>query len=213
MKKAAFIDLDGTVLDSERIYQRFWKEAIEECGFESFYCDTLRLRSLDRGLADDYLRSVYGPGLDLNKLRQTRNELMDEYLSENRYEVKPGVIQGLGYLRSKGISPYIVSATPREKIEKLLSSYFLKDYFDGIVSAKDAPRGKPFPDCYLLALKEAKVGPEEAIAIEDAPNGIEAALDAGIDTYMAIDLSEPDESLLPRLKGVLHNFAEIRFLV
>ena len=210
MKKAAFIDLDGTIFDSERVYQRFWEEAIAGAGFDPFFCDTLKLRSADRELATSYLRSVYGPGIDVELVRKLRDEEMKEWLEENRYEVKPGVIQGLVYLRSKGIMPYIVTATPKEKAMKTLSEYGLLSYFEDVISAKDVAHGKPAPDCYLKAIAEAKVAPEEGLAIEDAPNGIEAALAAGLDTYMVPDLSEPDETMKARLKGVLRNFNEIR---
>lgn len=210
MKRAAFIDLDGTIFDSERIYQRFWKEAIAGAGFDPFFCDTLKLRSADRELATAYLRSVYGPGIDVELVRKLRDEGMKAWLEENRYEVKPGVIQGLVYLKEKGIKPYIVTATPKEKAAKTLLEYGLLSYFEDVISAKDVGHGKPAPDCYLKAISEAEVRPEEGIAIEDAPNGLEAALAAGLDTYMVPDLSQPDEKTLPRLKGVLRNFNEIR---
>lgn len=210
MKKAAFIDLDGTIFDSERVYQRFWEEAIAGAGFDPFFCDTLKLRSADRALATSYLRSIYGPGIDVELVRKLRDEGMKEWLEENRYDVKPGVIQGLVYLRSKGIKPYIVTATPKEKAVKTLSEYGLLSYFEDVISAKDVAHGKPAPDCYLKAIAEAKVAPEEGLAIEDAPNGLEAALAAGLDTYMVPDLSEPDEAIRVRVKAVLRNFNEIR---
>ncbi len=210
MKKAAFIDLDGTVLDSERIYQRFWKEAIAGAGFDPFFADTLKLRSADRALSEAYLRSVYGPGIDVDLVRRLRNEGMEEWLSENRYEVKPGVVQGLVYLRDSGIKPYIVTATPAERARKTLSDYALLPYFEDVISAKDVPHGKPQPDCYLKAIAVAGIAPEEGLAIEDAPNGIEAALGAGLDTYMVVDLSEPDEDIRARVKAVFRNFNEIR---
>ena len=71
----------------------------------------------------------------------------------------------------------------------------VKKYFDKIVCATMVKNGKPKPDIYLKACEELGVLPCEAIALEDSPNGIISAHDAGCKAVMVPDLSEPDEEI------------------
>ena len=69
------------------------------------------------------------------------------------------------------------------------------DYFDELISAREVANGKPAPDVYLYACEMLGIRPEEAFAVEDAPNGIRSAAAAGCRAIMVPDLSEPDEEL------------------
>lgn len=211
--KAAFIDLDGTLLDSEAVYQRFWKEGIKKAGYDPSLIDTLELRSLDHDLADGLFKQTYGPDVDSDLIRSFRSALMDEYLLEHPFHVKEGVKEGLAFLNQKGISCYIASATPRQKVRELLSSFGLDGYFKEVFSTRDVKRGKPFPDVYLKGLSLAGVSPKEALAIEDAPAGAKAAITAGIDTFFCLDLSGPSKEIIDGLKGVLVRFDDIKLFL
>lgn len=210
MKKSAFIDLDGTLLDSEAIYQRFWKVALKLAGYDPDKADTLKLRSADHEAAKAYLSSVYGPNVDVDEIRNIRKREMNEWLLTHEYKLKPGVKEGLQYLNDKGIACYIVSATAKSTILELLQKYGIRDYFRDVLSAKDVKRGKPNPDVYLKALELSKINASEAIAIEDAPNGIVAAYRAGIDVYMVPDLSPNNKETRAYVKGVLKDLSDIR---
>lgn len=211
--KAAFIDLDGTLLDSERIYQIFWKESFKEHGYDVSLIDPLNLRSLDRNLANEYLKSIYGDSINLDEIRFTRNKLMKEYLDKNDYEIKPFVKEGLAYLNSKNIDCYVVSATKKEEIINLLNKYDLAKYFKNVFSTKDIKRGKPYPDVYLGALKFANVNPKNSIAIEDSPNGVLSAFNAKMNVIMVIDLTNPNKNLRKNVYRTIKNFNSLKYIV
>ncbi len=211
--KAAFIDLDGTLLDSERIYQIFWKESFKKCGYDVSLIDPLNLRSLDRNLANEYIKSIYGESINLDEIRSTRNKLMKEYLDKNDYKIKPFVKEGLSYLNSKNIDCYVVSATKKEEIINLLNKYDLAKYFKNVFSTKDIKRGKPYPDVYLEALKFANVNPKNSIAIEDSPNGVLSAFNAKMNVIMIIDLTYPTKKLRKNIYRTIKNFNSLKYIV
>ena len=213
IKKVCYIDLDGTIIDSEAVYQRFWKEALKECGYNLDLFDTLSLRSSDKINSKSLLQIAYGDDIDLDKINNLRHEKMDRYLLNHVFPLKENVEEGLKYLQGKKIKIYIVSQTSSDKINKILSYHQIDKYFDGILSARDCKRGKPYPDVYLKALELSSSTPDEAFCIEDSPNGIISAYKAGIDVYMLQDLTPPNEEISPIIKGLLHTFSDIKLFI
>ena len=85
--------------------------------------------------------------------------------------------------RERGLATAIVSSSSRDWIDRHLRRLERAEHFDAIVAADhDTARAKPAPTLYLEALERLALGPEEAIAFEDSPNGIAAAKAAGIFT-------------------------------
>jgi HAD superfamily hydrolase (TIGR01509 family) len=95
--------------------------------------------------------------------------------------LRPGVAAYLEDAHSRGISVAIVSSSPRSWIDRNLLRLGLRDGWDAIICADgDTERCKPSPALYLEALDALDLDAEEAIAIEDSPNGITAARAAGL---------------------------------
>ena len=69
----------------------------------------------------------------------------------------------------------------------------LPEFYDKFVCNSMVVNGKPAPDIYLKACQELDLPPEECVALEDSPNGIESAFSAGCLPVMVPDLSQPDE--------------------
>ena len=73
--------------------------------------------------------------------------------------------------------------------------------------------GKPKPDIYIYAAKQLGLEPQECIAVEDSPNGIISASDAGCLTVMVPDLTPPEKELLPRLYACCDSLLSIKELL
>ena len=69
----------------------------------------------------------------------------------------------------------------------------LYDYFDEIICATMVEHGKPAPDIYLYACEQLHLAPAECMAVEDSPNGVSSAYDAGCKVVMVQDQAPPDE--------------------
>lgn len=71
-----------------------------------------------------------------------------------------------------------------------------------IITDEDVKNNKPAPDIYLHALDVAKVNKKDAVIFEDAPNGVESGLNAGIDVILVPDQVMPPEKMVERVTVV-----------
>jgi HAD superfamily hydrolase (TIGR01509 family) len=92
----------------------------------------------------------------------------------------PGLVALLDLLRARGVPLAVATSGTRDYIERTLRRFDLRDYFQAVVCIDDVARGKPHPDLVLRALDVTHTQPEDAIMLEDAPNGVEAAHGAGV---------------------------------
>ncbi len=203
-------DLDGTLLDSEKIYSRCWMEAAGVYGYVMTREMSLELRSLDAQLAKQLFASWYGVGEIYSQVRQKRRELMRGVIEKDGIAAKTGAKEILGFLSESGIKTCIVTATAKETACKNLQCAGIKTEGIDIVSVTEVRRGKPYPDVYLFACKEAKVSPERVIVVEDSPNGVKSAFKAGCKVIMVPDLTEPDEGIEDMLVVCKQSLDEVR---
>lgn len=195
MVKAVIFDMDGLLLDTEKLLVRFWVQAANEAGFPMEREHALAIRSLHRKFAVPYFRGLFGGEFDYVKIRSRRMELMNEYLSENPLELKRGAKELLAFLNENGIPAAIATATDIERTRDYLTRVGIFGCFDRIVCATMVEEGKPKPDIYIYAAKELGLEPRECMALEDSPNGVRSAASAGCITVMVPDLTPPDEEL------------------
>ena len=203
MVNAVIFDMDGVLIDTEKHYNKAWREAAARAGFTEFTREhALMLRSLDARLAAKLMKDIFGEAFDYYAIRETRRAIVAERLEKYGLEKKTGIDEILAFLHSRGIKAAVATATPIELTLEHLEKIGVKDKFDKIVSAKQVENGKPAPDVYLYAFEQIGEKPEDCIAVEDSPNGIRAAYAAGCKAVMVPDLTGPDEEVLPMLYGV-----------
>lgn len=207
--KGIISDMDGVILDTEKLYVRFWREAASFYGFPMTIEHALGIRSLSGKLAEEKLQGWFGKEFDYNAVRQKRIELMDEFVSQNGVEPKPGAKALLSYIKDNGYALALATATPVDRAGRYLKSVELYSFFDQIVSAREVKRGKPAPDIYLCAAKRLGLDPKECIALEDSQNGIRSAFAAGCKTIMVPDLDRPTEEIMPLLFGVANGLEDV----
>ena len=190
--RGVLFDMDGLVLDTEKLYTRFWIEACRFYGFPMTLEQALKMRAANSKLSEENLHSFFGPEVDYRQCRSKRIELMDAFIEAHGVEIKPGILALLEHLEARGIPAAITSSAPRDRIEKHLASVGLLNRFDAICSGHDVPHGKPAPDIYLHGAAALNLPPESCLALEDAPTGILAAYRAGCVTVMVPDMDQPD---------------------
>jgi len=188
-------DMDGTLIDTEKLYRKFWPMALAEFGYTMTDEQVLSMRSLGRPFAPVKLKEMFGPELDYPAVRECRKRLMEEYIDAHGIELKPGCIELLTNLKENGLRAAIATATDLQRTEKYLEMLGLRPYFTEIVCATMVKEGKPSPDIYLYACEQLGRKPEECIAVEDSPNGVLSAYRAGCKVVMVPDQTQPDEEL------------------
>ena len=190
---AVLFDMDGLVLDTEKLYTRFWQEAAKALGYPMTKEQALGMRSLNRGAGLAKMQSYFGPKVDYDKIRNKRIELMDVFVEREGVTLKPGIHELLDYLKEHGIKTAIATSSPMERTLLYLGSVGLEQSFDELVSGYMVEKGKPEPDIYLYAAEKLGVKPSECMVLEDSPAGILAAHRAGCLPVMVPDQDRPDE--------------------
>lgn len=207
--RGVLFDMDGLVLDTEKLYTRFWIEAAHDLGFPMSFQQALGLRSLNRTAGQEKLTEYFGPGISYSEVRNHRIELMDAYIEKYGIDVKPGIFELMDHLESQGISSAITSSSPMENIRRHLSAHNLLHRFDKLCSGYDVPKGKPEPDIYLHGAASLGLRPEECLALEDSPTGILSAYRAGCMSVMVPDQDQPSEETISLLYAKADSLSDI----
>lgn len=207
--KAVIFDLDGTLIDTEKIYRQVWPKALADMGYVMKDEHYLAMRSLGRPFAPFKMRVWFGPDFDYDRARKIRKTYFDAYIRENGIDLKDGAIKLLEHLRNKGIITAIATATDITRATEYLDKTGLTNYFDKIISATMVKEGKPSPYVYMYACEALGFLPSECVAVEDAPNGVTSAFLAGLKVIMVPDQSAPTEEDLSKAYVCLDSLDEI----
>ena len=191
--RGILFDMDGLVLDSEKLYTRFWMEAIHYYGFTITLEQALGLRSLGKGPGQAHLTACCGEGIDYTTVRSKRIELMGAYVAQHGIAPKPGIYELMDYLQANNIPAAITSSSPMDSIIRHLTNADLAHRFQKLCSGHEVPNGKPAPDIYLHGAAQLGLKPEECLALEDSPAGLLSAHRAGCLPVMIPDQDQPDE--------------------
>ncbi len=205
--------MDGVILDTEKLYTRFWKEAAQELGYQMTHEMALGMRSLSREVGEKQLKAYLGENVDYEQVRNMRIKLMSAFIEENGVELKPGIHELLEFLKEKGIKTSIATSSPLDRTKKYLSQVGLVDAFDELVSGHMVPHGKPAPDIYIYAANRLGLKPEECLVLEDSPTGLLAAHRAGCIPVMVPDQDQPDEETRERAYAVVENLVAVKALL
>lgn len=180
MIRAIVFDFDGLILETEMPAYTSWSEIYREHGHELPLDRWLDYIGREAGWFDamSHLEALVGKPLDRDAVRARREERRNAML--DALDVMAGIRDYVAEGRRLGLRLGVASSSSRAYVQRHLERLGLGNAFDAVVGREDAPHAKPAPDLYLRALELLGTLPHEAIAIEDSPNGIAAAKDAGL---------------------------------
>lgn len=207
--RGVLFDVDGVILDTERLYSRFWMEACHFYGFPMTREQSLQMRSLNKTAGQEKLHALFGETAHYPTIREKRIELMDAFVAREGVAAKAGIYTLLDALEAKGIPCAITSSSPRQRLETYLTPLGLYHRFAKVITGYDVPKGKPEPDIYLRGAAELGFQPGECLALEDSPAGILSAYRAGCLPVMIPDQDQPNEDTLWMLCAMADNLADV----
>lgn len=188
-------DLDGTLIDTEKLYRKYWPMALRDYGYDLSDERALLLRSLGRPFSPAQFKAWYGEDFDYNLVRARRKEYVENHINTFGLELRPGVKEVLPVLKEAGVDLSIATATDLERTTKYLEMTGINKYFSQIICATMVEKGKPAPDIYIYACEKLGASPSDCYAVEDAPNGVKSAHLAGLNVIFVPDQTEADEDI------------------
>jgi len=207
-------DMDGLLLDTERIARIAWQEAARRAGYEMsdvLFCSLIGRRERD---STELLRTAFGPAFDFEKSKALCNSLYQDYIATHGLPLKPGVLELLGDLSARRIPLGLATSTHSPVAQLRLKQAGLLDYFSILVTGNEVAHGKPAPDIYLEATRRLGIDPAVSFALEDSHVGVRAAHAARLKVIMVPDLVAPTPEItaltalvVPSLHEARHFFA------
>lgn len=207
--RAVVFDMDGTLVDSERLSFAAWQPAARELGIE-IPEDLIRQfigrnKASYMGMVVDYLNGddnlawrLYGLHIE-HFNRAAESDLM----------TKPGAREVCEALCAADVQLAVASSSGHDTVVDRLSRVGLLDLFPVLVCGDEVERSKPEPDIFVEAARRLGVEPAECAAIEDSFNGVRAGHAAGMRTFMVPDLLDPTPEIAALCEGVLGSLREL----
>ncbi|MEU6619806.1 HAD family phosphatase [Streptomyces litmocidini] len=175
--QAVLFDMDGTLVDTERL----WLRAVEEeaLGLGIVPADVDLAFVLGRAIDDSaaHLAARSAGRADTARIGESLERRFTE-LVRRQVVPLPGALELLTALGAEGLPAALVSASPRPVVDTVLDALG-RHWFTTSVAAGETPRTKPFPDPYRAALNLLGVSPAACVAVEDTPTGVASAEAAG----------------------------------
>ena len=204
MYKAILFDMDGTIFDTQNLYDKCLYDA--GCNLNIKF-DKSIIEML-RGYTTTDAYDVCTDHLEGNRERAVEwvDHSVELFINELKLkgpDVKDGIHDLFDYLLVLDIPKALVSSSEAEIIEINLCKSGLPDIFSVTISGEDIEHGNPEPDPYLLAAERLGIDPSECIVVEDSASGAISALAAKCTVILIPDYITPDESILTQCEAVV----------
>jgi len=188
--KAVVLDMDGTMFNSEHIYNAVLETMLQKRG--QIFTNDLKMKMM--GL----------PGPEAFRVMKTDCELSDSIqslsveahdiffrLMPGRIQMMPGLTELLAHIENAGLPKAIATSSTTRLTRAALETFDLVPRFEFFITGDDVTDGKPHPEVYLTAAKRLNVAPTEMLVLEDSVTGSRAAAASGAFT---IAIPEPHSS-------------------
>jgi HAD superfamily hydrolase (TIGR01509 family) len=208
--RAVIFDMDGLLIDSERVILDCWRSVAAEQALPLDDALWLSMVGMHDAACTELLVRLLGPA----KAERLNSDCKDRYdlLVEKGLPLKDGAVGLLQELSTRGVPLAIATSTRRERALLKLARCGIDHYFGALATSSDVAHPKPAPDIYLLAAKRLGVSPENCTALEDSEMGVRAAHAAGMTVIQVPDLV-PASDLTRSLAQVVASLHEVRPLL
>lgn len=198
---AVLFDMDGLLLDTESIALKLFADTIEQAGFN--WSEAIGLQMIGRNGqdADALLTAHYGSGFSIAEVRIAFLQKYQSHLLEHGVPLKAGARELLQELYRRHIPCALVTSSRRTLTDLKLRNATISEYLPVQICGDEVSRGKPDPQCYLMAAQALNVPVHQCLVLEDSAPGIEAALAAGMTAWWVPDKNSPVKELIDH--GVL----------
>ena len=182
--RGVIFDLDGVLVNSMPDHYKAWKMAFKE--ITDIEVDERMIYLLEGMRGNDLVKKIfeqknYDDYSIAQKVNERKNQIFKDILTPRTFDGVKELIDRLKCTKA------VVSGSARKDVEVLIDRTFGKNNFDVIITADDIDRGKPDPIAFITALNRMKIDTAEAIVVENAPLGVEAAFKAGLQCIIVLN--------------------------
>ncbi|GHH71173.1 hydrolase [Streptosporangium violaceochromogenes] len=174
---AVLFDMDGLLVDSEKIWFQVEAEVMRRLGGDWTPADQERLVGGSMASSVAYMLKVSGSDAAPGKVAAWMLEGMTGRLADG-VEMMPGAAELLSAVRRAGLPTALVTSSARPIAEACLDGIG-RHHFDHVVTGDDVTMTKPDPEPYRRAARLLGVAAARCVALEDSPNGVASATAAG----------------------------------
>ena len=192
LPEAVLLDMDGLLLDTEKVAQRAFFSSCERVDFSCHKEDYAQLTGHGSVLRDRLLANILPKDVDMRAFNQYWWESFHQILREE-VPVKKGATEFLEYVYTQDIKIVVATSSFTESADLLLSRANLRPFIGLIVGGDQVKNAKPAPDIYLKAASSVNVLAKNCIAFEDSDVGTMAAHAAGVPVVQIPDINEPTQ--------------------
>ena len=175
MFKAALIDMDGFLINSEHLYLEANKMYFRKFNFE--FTEELHRQGTGKKF-NKWIITVFPTDKSGEEILKERNVVFMDLVRE-KLELLDGARELLMLLH-KNFKTALVTSTERGYVDVVFEKTKIGEYFDLLITGDMVSHGKPDPECYLIAAQKLGVSVEECVVFEDAPSGILSGKNAGM---------------------------------
>ena len=210
MVSAVVFDMDGVLFDTERLLCEQWTAVGSKHGIPDMEATLLSCVGRSHKDSRQFFWEKYGDSVDYEKFFQEAVGCFYAKIKEEGLPVKKGAYELLEYLKQEGYPIALASSSRMESIQGHLSNAGMLHYFKAIIGGDMVEHSKPHPEIYERACQMLGQSTEHCIAIEDSPNGIRSAYQAGMQPVMVPDMIQPDEVIQAMLHLRFDSLLEVQ---
>lgn len=208
MKKGIIFDMDGTIVDSLPYHYKAWKIFFKENKVENF---SEKLKDYKGGGTLDLLTTVLGNNYSKKELKSMVDDkeiIFRDIYKDNVIPIE-GFIQMLESIKSKKILVGLASNAIRKNVKMILNELKIYNEFNSIICGDEVDNGKPNPEMFNKTAKRFKLDKKDCLIFEDSIEGLQGAVNSGIDA-IGVKSSSSDEILKSAgAKGTIKNYVNI----
>lgn len=205
---AFLFDLNGTVIDDMHYHITAWHRILNELGAD---ISLERAKEECYGKNNELLERIFPQRFTEDEKNALSLEKEKQYQAAYRPQLKP--IEGFDVFLKKahacGIRSAIGSAAITFNVDFVLDGLSLRPYIDAVVSADHVRESKPHPETFLNCALALEVEAGDCLVFEDAPKGVEAARNAGMDCLVITTMHRAEEfSSYPNIIGFISDYTD-----
>ena len=210
MIKAVIFDMDGLMIDTERLAFEGYQYVLAKKGLTMSLDFYKKLLGKPVVGISELIYKEYGEGFDIESTIKKIHVYMDEFFENKGVPLKKGLFELLKYLKKYNYKTIVATSSKRHRVDHILKLAGLNSYFDDSICGDEVTKGKPDPEVFLKSCEKLGVKPSETLVLEDSEAGINAAYSAAIKVICIPDLKYPEPEFAGMTYKIMNDLLEVR---